>query len=137
MYWFWKEPLIEAVQNGNKDITGFKFSPIPLIDFSKNGPYGFLTAVAISNFPNIYLRLPENEYKSIADPVRGFAGEIKLMGNAMKGEASPIQFKCKTKVNKANRTVDILLNPDPEHIPSIDSRAWVHGVLVDYPVANE
>ncbi|MGB1217887.1 MAG: lamin tail domain-containing protein, partial [Saprospiraceae bacterium] len=62
-YWFWKEPLLQSVQNGNEDITGFEFSPTPLIDFSENGPYGFLTAVGISNFPNINMKLPEKSGK--------------------------------------------------------------------------
>jgi len=130
-YWFWKEPLIQSVQDIGKDITGFKFSPIPLIDFSTNGPYGFLTAVAISNYPNIYLKLPEHDYKNVAESVRGFSGELRLMGNTMKSQASPTPFKCKTSVMRKDRPVELVLSPDAEHSPNVHSRAYVHGVLVD------
>ncbi len=134
-YWFWKEPLIGAVQNGKEDITGFKFAPTPSIDFSKQGPYGFLTAVAISNLPNIYIKLPASKNKSTTNFFQKITGEIKLMGNSMKGEVSPISIQQKTKTKEVDQSLALLLSPAIESTPGIDSRAWVHGVLVDYPVA--
>ena len=46
--WYWIKPIQDAIKNGDKDVSGFKFSPKPQIDFSKEGPFGFLTGVLIA-----------------------------------------------------------------------------------------
>ncbi len=136
-YWLWKEALIGAVRNGEQDVTGFKFAPKPSIDFSKQGPYGYLTAVAISNFPNIYIKLASPPNKSTADWVPGFAEEIKLMGNAMGGDAFPIPLEFQRATKEVEESGTLFLHTARKtNVPSIDSRAWVHGVLVEYPVAG-
>ena len=79
--WFWKEPLIEALKNGNTDVTGFKFSPEPNIDFSKQGPFGFLTGVAISNYPDIHMTITGANDPNITAAVdQSGSFKVKLLG---------------------------------------------------------
>jgi hypothetical protein len=134
--WFWSEPILEAIQNGGKDVTGYKFSPTPNIDFTKDGPFGFLTGVAISNFPVINIKLSSTGHKDIETSINDSDSiEIELLGNAIETDSPGPNITKSVKADASTNSVTISLGHSSSLIPSLESRAWVHGVQVTYPLA--
>lgn len=133
--WSWFSPINEAIRNTDKDVTGFKFSPNPNIDFSENGPFGLLNGVAISNYPNITIKVTSDEYESIAKSFeQSTSVKISFLGIPL-ASASESTYSASTSVDSKSQEVTITLTPPQELIAgtSVDSMGWVLGVAADYP----
>ncbi len=63
--WYLIEPILEAIKNGDSDVSGFHFSPAPGIDLGPNGPFGILQGIAISNYPSISITATTSNFESI------------------------------------------------------------------------
>lgn len=132
--WYWSEPIVEAIRNGNSDVSGFKFLPTPSIDFSEDGPFGFLTGVAISNFPKIDLQLNSSAHKDIVAIVQDSTTiDIELLGNAVESVSSEPNMKKSSNTDSSTNFVTVSLEAQETLFPNLESRAWVHGVQVIYP----
>lgn len=136
--WYWMFPITQAIANGSADVTGFKFSPDPRIDFGRSGPFGFLEGAAISNYPSVKLVIKSEQWESIAKTITSSTStRLSFLGIPLAaGSASNYSHTVDTKGNE--KTVTIVLNPPLELVAgqAVDSRGWVLGVQTDYPAAN-
>jgi len=133
--WAWFQPIQEAIENENQDITGFKFSPNPNIDFSPAGPFGMLSGVAISNYPSIVIKVTSSDYQSIQKTFEQSSSvRVSFLGITL-GTATESTYSASTSVDSASSTVIITLNPPKELIAgnSVDSLGWVLGAILNYP----
>ncbi|PHS05908.1 MAG: hypothetical protein COA88_11570 [Kordia sp.] len=134
--WFWTQPVIDAIKNGSTGVTGFKFLPKPNIDFSEEGPYGFLTGVAISNSPTIDLKVCSTDYQTIANSIQDSdTVELELLGCAIENESQVSNLTKSVNTDSSTNSVLVSLSPQSVAAPSVNSRAWVHGVQVEFPAA--
>ncbi len=143
--WYWVSPIAEAINNGNNDVTGFKFSPAITIDFSKNGPFAILSAVAISNLPSISLTITMPDYQSISETVNNASlNTTSLFGVSLQQDIIDLTYNCNAIPQSAEGTVTILssvssasksFNLAYTNSYSLNSLGWVHGVIPNYPLA--
>jgi hypothetical protein len=136
--WFWMEPVREAIKNGNSDVSGFKFSPDPQIDFSKNGPFAYLMGTAISNYPSMEITVKSSSYQRIQKTFEQSASVgISFLGIPLGIGGKESSYSNKVTTNTSDSTVTITLNPPPELVAgsAVDSVGWVLGVQPNYPAA--
>lgn len=137
-YWYWTKPIKDAIKNGDNDVSGFKFSPKPQIDFSESGPFGFVTGVAISNYPSVKITVKSSDYESIE---KTFEQTVKVglsfLGIPLGIQGSESTYSHNVSVNISSQTVTITLDPPKELIAgnAVDSVGWVLGVQTEYPAA--
>ena len=137
-YWYWMDPIRDAVANTtNKNVSGYKFEPVPDIDFSKNGNFAFLEGVVISGYPTIEIKVKSANYKKIQ---QDFSQSSEVGVSAFGVEfvsASEKTSSSKVSVDEANKTVTITISPPPTLVAGTvnDARGWVLGVLPVYPAA--
>jgi len=136
--WYWTQPITDALANGDKPVTGFKFNPANNIDFSADGPFGFLTGVAISTYPTVKITVTGSNYKSIyqtfsqsVDTTLTFLG-IPLVG------ANESTYNSNQEVNDQTQTVTITLNPPIDAVgqSNVQSRGWILGGQTLYPAES-
>jgi hypothetical protein len=142
--WYWPEAILNAVENATaKDVTGFKFSPSPGIDFSNNGPFGFITAMAISNQPTIQFTVGNMDSNAIQAKVQSSSSvKISLLNTPIGTPDGPVNV---TSSEVAGQSIaaqevqnSITIDPSPSFrstSPAIDAVAWVHGVQTVFPGA--
>ncbi len=136
--WYWTKPIQDAIKNGISDVSGFKFSPKPQIDFSESGPFGFVTGVAISNYPSVKITVKSSNYESIE---KTFEQKVKVglsfLGIPLGIKGSESTYSHDVSVDSSSQTTTITLNPPTELIAgnSVDSVGWVLGVQTEYPGA--
>lgn len=126
--WYWTEPIVEAMRNGVADVTGFKFMPVPSVDFSKNGPFAFLTAVVISNFPEVNLSFNHPNRQQVADAIeKASSATVTLFGNSFSTSCSSSTI--------ADDGIYITLTPPMPVAYNLNSRAWIHGACACFPAS--
>lgn len=133
--WLYADPIKKAIANGANDVSGYKFSPNPNIDFSKNGPFGYLSAVGISNYPTIKITLKSSSYQSVVSVFNSQSSwNVSFLGIPLaSGGAS--YSKTDVSVNSSNNEVTITLSP-PQNLvagTALDSVGYVLGVQAEYP----
>lgn len=137
-YWYWTKPITDAIKNGDSDVSGFKFSPKPQIDFSESGPFGYVTGVAISNYPSVKITVTSSDYKSIETTFeQKVTVGLSFLGIPLRIQGSESTYSHNVSVNSSSQTVTITLDPPQELIAgnAVDSVGWVLGVQTEYPGA--
>lgn len=114
--WYWIDPILAALRNGNDDVTGFFFSPRPRIDFGPAGPFAFLTQVVISKLPVITLR------------PRAWTGE--LLRERLDLELLGVPLASYAMTRCADGAMQLVPTAD-----GLDARGWVHLVMPVFPAA--
>ncbi|MGE0077405.1 MAG: hypothetical protein AB7S48_06070 [Bacteroidales bacterium] len=136
--WYWMKPITDAIKNADSDVSGFKFSPKPQIDFSKNGPFGFLMGVAISNYPNVEITVKSSNYQEMVTTFEQEASvKLSFLGIPL-GKGSESTYSKSVKTDASSSTIVITLNPPADMVAgaSVDSVGWVIGVQPNYPTSN-
>ena len=134
--WYWVKPIQDAIKNENCDVSGFKFSPKPQIDFSRTGPFGFLMGAAISNYPSMVIKVKNSNYKRIQKTFEQSASVgISFLGIPLGIGGSESTYSNSVEVDSSNSTATITLNPPKELVAgtATDSVGWVLGVQSNYP----
>lgn len=138
-YWFWTKPITDAINNADHDVSGFKFSPKPQVDFTESGPFGYVTGVAISNYPSVKITVKSSDYESIE---KTFEKTVKVgltfLGVTLGIEGSESTYSHNLSVDSSSQTVTITLDPPQQLTPGgnlADSVGWVLGVQTEYPAA--
>jgi hypothetical protein len=135
--WHYNDAIKEAVLNGDQDISGFKFSPKPNIDFGLGGDFGVINAVAISQYPKIKIKVHSSDYKKIKSDFKANANaEIKVdflgmpLGAGLKGSYS----QGDVFVDEAEGSVTIEINPPLTTVAekATEATAFVLGVQTEY-----
>jgi hypothetical protein len=133
--WFFMQPILNAIANGSKDVSGFKFSPNPGIDFSANGPFGILQGVAIANYPSAVITIQSSNYQSIQTTFQQTVStSVSFLGIPL-GGGSESTYSHSASSSSSNSTVTITLNPPPTMVAgtSVSSVGWILGVQTNYP----
>lgn len=136
--WFWMKPIGDAIKNGDSDVSGFKFSPRPQIDFSKSGPFGYLMGVAISNYPSMEITVKSSSYERIQKTFQQSASiGVTFLGIPLGIGGKESSYSNKVTTDSSSKTVTITLNPPKELVAgeNVDSVGWILGVQPAYPAA--
>ena len=137
--WFDNSTISDAIKNGNRDVSGYKFNPSPQIDFSEKGPFGFINAVAISNYPIITITLISKNCNSIvSDFQQQSAWGVSFLGNPLAVNGSHLYKSSSLTQNASKNSVAITLSPPKDLIAgtSLNSVGFILGVHTDYPAAK-
>lgn len=128
--WYWPQPIVDAIANGSRDVSGFKFSPDPGIDFGPSGPFGFLTKVLISRLPRFELTL----HGPAAATLFRSSEEIApaRCGMTFLGVSLP-HYTINPAMRASGGSVRLILQSIAGNL--LDSRAWVHLVATEFPAA--
>lgn len=135
--WFWMDPIRQAIANGANDVSGFKFSPVPPIDFSPAGPFGFVMGVAISGYPTMTITIKSSSYQKIQKTFQQTASSSVSFLGIQLASASESTYSNNVQVDAASSTVTITLAPPQELVAGTVNAAqgWVLGVQPSYPAA--
>ncbi|MCX7553064.1 hypothetical protein OS175_04175 [Marinicella sp. S1101] len=133
-YWYWVGPINAAIRNGDDDVSGYKFSPQPQIDFSKSGPFGYLYAVAISKYPTVTLTVKQSQQSAWVQKISAAkAVKINFLEQPI-GDDDDVNYSLSViKSRGRSDSLLIKLQPLEKSHASINSTAYVHGVLVERP----
>jgi hypothetical protein len=134
--WFWMKPIRDAISNGDSDVSGFKFAPKPQIDFTRAGPFGFLTGVAISK--NVSLAIASKgvkNYKTIAQTVdANRSASLKFLGMPLGALGTSSEHDASVATNDADASIQVNFKPSAVLAgDSMDSTAFVLGVRTEFP----
>lgn len=135
--WFWMDPIRQAIANGDKDVSGFKFSPKPGIDFTKAGPFAYLIGVAMSSYPTITITVTSADYQKIQKTFeQSVSVGISFLGIKL-ASASESTYSNKVTTDASNSSVTITISPPPELVAGTQNtaRGWILGVQPNYPAA--
>jgi hypothetical protein len=141
MYWYWIDPVKEAIANGYpaKDVSGFKFATQPTItDWSSAGSFGYLVGAAIANYPTIEITVKGSNYQQIQNTFQQTVkSTVSFLGIPL-ASASESTYSNSVKTDASNSSVTITLTPPPSLVAGnvADSVGWVLGVQPTYPAAG-
>jgi hypothetical protein len=136
--WFFMAPILDAIKNQGKDISGYQFAPSPGIDFSNNGPFGLLQGVAIANYPSAKIVIKSSSYQSIQTTFQQTVSVgISFLGIPL-GSATESTYSHSASSSSSDSTVTITLNPPPNMVAgtSVTSMGWILGAQTNYPAAQ-
>jgi hypothetical protein len=135
--WAWFEPIRQAIQNGGKDVSGYKFSPQPQVDFSTAGPFGYADAVAISNYPSVEITVKSANYQSILQTFQQEThASVSFLGIPL-ASATESTYSSSASQDASSSTVTIKLSP-PQSLVAGNTNlsvGWVLGAVLSYPCA--
>ena len=136
--WLYADVIQKAIANGTQDVSGFKFSPNPQIDFSENGPFGYLSAVGICNYPTIKITVTSSNYESVKTVFQEESSwTVSFLGIPL-GSVSQSYKQTDVNVDASSGSVSVTLSPPPELVAGTqdDSVGFVLGVQPNYPAAS-
>ena len=137
-YWAYFGPIEQAIKNGSSDVSGFKFAPDPGIDFSKNGPFGFVNGVAIANYPSIKITVTSSDYQSILTTFQQTTStKVTFLGIPL-ASATESTYSSQASQSGSSETITITLSP-PQSLVAGNintSVGWVLGAELYYPCAQ-
>jgi len=128
--WFWTAPIRDAIRNTGQDVSGFRFAQKPAVDFTKEGPFGFVTRVGLSRYPSIAVKAanaPENPVQQ-----RMLAGSASRVTVANQGPSEG--YGISSGVDAESGLFTVRFDP-PADPGTINSTAFVVGVNTFYPAA--
>jgi hypothetical protein len=133
--WFWMKPIREAIENGTRDVSGFRFRPQPMIDFTSKGNFGFLTSVIISQNPEFTINTSQTEASLMANALSTVSGtELMFLGKSlgMLGQEGGYSV-----VTSCVADGQLTLRPAATVVGSggINARAYVLGCRAAFPAA--
>ena len=135
--WFWMDPIRQAIANGDKDVSGYKFAPKSPVDFSRKGPFAYLTGVAISSYPTMKITVKSSEYQKIQKTFeQRTKTSVSFLGIQL-ASLTESTYSNDVKVDAANQTVTITLSPPPSLVAGTvnEFHTWVAGAQAAYPAA--
>lgn len=133
--WYWIMPITNAIANGTSDVSGFKFSPNPQIDFSAKGPFGFLNSVAISNYPSVKITAAAPNPQSVAKTFQSQSVLNPTFLGVSLNAPNQTPYSASTAIDSVNSTVIFTLSPPPASAQTLTSVGWVLGVQPVFPAA--
>ncbi len=139
--WYLADIIKQAVVNGSQDVSGFRFSPKPSYDFSKNGDFGILNALAISQFPTIEVNYMQGDYSQFQQTFQEHTKwDLKFLGLCPVGGGSQSVYESTSSANASGGGFTIKFSPpannyiDPSGVTN-SNMAFVLGGQATYPGA--
>jgi hypothetical protein len=137
-YWAYFGPIQQAIKNGSSDVSGFKFAPNPGIDFSTNGPFGFVNGVAIANYPSIKITVTSSDYQSILTTFQQTTStKVTFLGISL-ATAQETSYSSQASQLGSSETITITLSPPQALVAGTTNTSvgWVLGAELNYPCAQ-
>jgi len=137
--WYWISPIKNAIENEGKDVSGFKFSPKPQIDFTKCGPFAFLTGVTISKKATLMIKSKSTLYDDIANTIKQLpSAQLKFLGMPVGADVVESGgHEINVTKHDEDESVAINLNPSQQILrDSLESTAFVLCVHTHYPLSE-
>jgi hypothetical protein len=137
--WYYGDPIAQAVTNGTKDVTGFKFvapTGYNLLDISRGGNFGQLTALLISNYPTITITYTNASYSEFSKHwSESVSGNLSLFGFISLGSFSQGAYGSSYQSGADNSTFTVSFSASPQVIglPTMMQQAYVIGGGVNNP----
>ena len=137
-YWYWSMPIQKAIANKNSKKTGYHFSIAPNTDFSKSGPFGYLSGVAISKNIEVKIHTQRPNVANISDELHKHDQLHLHFLNANIGATENLKAKNNLiKLNPDKQELDVTFQLDSANSNHRkDSTAFVLGVQSIYPGAH-
>lgn len=136
--WLFIKPITDAIKNGSQDISGYKFSPDPQMDFSKSGPFAFIDTVVFSDYPSAKIVVKSSDYQKIQTTFEQTASVgVSFLGISLGIGGSESTYSNNVTVDASTQTVTIELLPPLNLVAGAVDNAvgWVLGVVPNYPAA--
>ena len=137
MNWAFFNPIQEAIKFTGQDVSSFKFAPNPNIDFSTQGGFGYISGVAIANYPTVEITVAGSNYDSIYTVFQQQSSTtVRFLGIPL-GTASESTYSSSSTVNASASSVTIKLSPPLALVAgtNVDSVGWVLGAQTTFPCA--
>lgn len=138
MGWYDADPIHEAFNNSQQDVTGYYFSSVPSYHLNKGGDFGLLNALAISQFPTITINFAQGDYSQYQSRVtENSSVDVKLFGLCKVGGVSQSMYHATSAANSSGSGFTVTLNPGPNNqldpAGSLSNQALVLAAQVVYP----
>jgi len=119
------------------DVSGFKFSPKPQIDFSESGSFGFLTGVAIAKNISVTITRKSDDNKAIANALKeDYSANSNCHGRPLDALSAKTDYSVSVESKDTDSSVTVCVKSFVSCTSdSIDSTAFVLGVKTNYPVS--
>ncbi|MFD2567851.1 hypothetical protein [Pseudotenacibaculum haliotis] len=135
--WHFADGIKESIANGEKDISGFKFSPKPNIDFTEGGDFGVVNAVAFSQYPTMKIKVFSSDYKKIKtdfDAAANAGLKIDFLGMPLGVGLKGSYKQGDVSINEAEGSITINVNPPIEAVAekAVEATAFILGVQTEY-----
>jgi hypothetical protein len=137
--WYYGDPIAQAVANGSKDVTGFKFvapTGYNLQAITNGGNFGQLTALLISNYPTITITYTNANYTEFEEHwSESTSGNLSLFGFISLGSFSQGAYGSTYKRGADNSTFTVTFSASPQVVtlPTLMQQAYVIGGAVNNP----
>jgi hypothetical protein len=136
---YYPDPVSQAVGNGSKDVTGFKFlntPPYNLGPMLSGGNFGLLTNLLISNYPTIKITYSNANFSSFKQAwSEKVSGNLSLFGFIKLGSFSQGAYGSSYAQGSDNSTFSVTFSASPEvtGVPQNLRQAYVIGGCVANP----
>lgn len=133
--WFYTDPIAQAIENGAKDITGFKFvasagTKYNLNAFTDGGNFGYLGYLLIANIPTVKITYTNADYATFAESwSTKTTGNLSLFGCISLGSFSAGASGSTVTRGADNSTFTVTFGPSQEvlSVPQMQKTAFVIG----------
>lgn len=138
--WFNAEPIRQAVENGDKDVTGYKFvggkPPFTIAPVGKGGNFGQLKNLVICQYPTITITYHNANYSQFKESFeQKTRASAKLFGFIPLGSVEGGVYKSKVEAGSSDESFSVTFSPAMEIVSesSLQASAYVIGATVDTP----
>ncbi|MBE9212015.1 hypothetical protein IQ247_04685 [Plectonema cf. radiosum LEGE 06105] len=135
--WYYPKIIQEAKKNTDKDVSGFKFSPKSPYNLDKNGEFGRLTNLLISNYPTIKITYYKGDYNKFKESLsQSSEWNVKFLCFPL-GRASESIYSTKLEENSQDGSFSVTFSPPTNNltVPDLEKVAYVIGGAVEYPAS--
>ncbi|WNJ17557.1 hypothetical protein [Pontibacter sp. G13] len=129
-YWFWMEPILNAINDENTDASGYHFLPTPNIDFGHKGPFGHIVGAVISKLPQFELELITQKGDEVQEKLEA-VNALKIQYLEQLLEEEYLLTHQRTASRNGQQAFRLKLETAPSR--ASDRVAYVQGVYVDFP----
>jgi hypothetical protein len=138
--WYSSDPVVQAVNNGSRDVTGFHFvspSPFRLTNIDNGGNVGFISAVLISNSPTVTVHYDNTDPAAVKRTLPdNQTGTLELFGSLTFGNAVSGGYCADCRASGSSAGADVVFSPSKElqTVPQLQRSAYVIGAVISNPV---
>jgi hypothetical protein len=137
--WYFGDPIAQAVTNGSKNVTGFKFiapTGYNLQSITNGGNFGQLTSLLISNYPTISITYTNANFTEFEQHwSESVSGNLSLFGFISLGSFSQGAYGSSYQRGADNSSFTVTFSASPQVItlPTLMQQAYVIGGAVNNP----
>lgn len=137
--WYDKDVIEQAVENGDKDVDGFKFvsaAPYNMEDFIDGGNFGRLTNLLIANYPTIEITYKHADYSKFQQSWNEkISGNLTLFGFIKLGSINQGAYGSTFQEGADNSTFTVKFSASPQvtSVPQYQMAAFVIGGAIENP----